>query len=192
MCLISPSVKGLQKLLFITEQYCTDWDIMLNPKKSKIMEFGKLSNCLPSLLLDGKELEWVKSWSYLGVTIVSHKKFNCCVAEKVKCFYRSANAILRIEGRSNELVMLQLLESHCLPILTYAIEVIDIADRDTRRKLRVAYNSIFRQIFSYRMSESVTDLQHQLTRPTWEELIEKRKSKFLVSLSNCTIANLIS
>ena len=145
MCLISPSVKGLhslQKLLLITEQYCTDWDIMLNPKKSKIMEFGKLSNCLPSLLLDGKELEWVKSWSYLGVTIVSHKKFNCCVAEKVKCFYRSANAILRIEGRSNELVMLQLLESHCLPILTYAIEVIDIADRDTRRKLRVAYNSI--------------------------------------------------
>ena len=114
------------------------------------------------------------------------------MAEKVKCFYRSANAILRIEGRSNELVMLQLLESHCLPILTYAIEVIDIADRDTRRKLRVAYNSIFRQIFSYRMSESVTDLQHQLTRPTWEELIERRKSKCLVSLSNCTIANLIS
>ena len=165
MCLISPSVKGLQKLLFITEQYCTDWDIMLNPKKSKIMEFGKLSNCLPSLLLDGKELEWVKSWSYLGVTIVSHKKFNCCVAEKVKCFYRSANAILRIEGRSNELVMLQLLESHCLPILTYAIEVIDIAERDTRRKLRVAYNSIFRQIFSYRMSSQLLTCNISLPVP---------------------------
>ena len=155
------------------------------------MQFG-INNHLPPLLLDDKELEWVASWSYLGVTILSHKRFNCCVANKLKCFYRSANAILRIEGRSNELVMLQLLESHCLPILTYAIEVIDVADRDTRRKLRVAYNSIFRQLFRHRMSESVTDLQHQLTRSTWEELIEKRKSKFLVSLSNCTVANLLS
>ena len=102
-------------------------------------------------------------------------------------FYRSANAILRIKGRSNELVMLQLLEFHCQPILTYAIEAIEIADRDTRRKLRVAYNSIFRQIFCNRMSES--DLQHQLHRSTWEELIEKRKTTFRVSLSYCAIAN---
>ena len=42
------------------------------------------------------------------------------------------NAILRIEGRSNDLVMLRLLESHCLPILTYGIEIIDIHDRDDK------------------------------------------------------------
>ncbi len=49
---------------------------------------------LPSLQLDGKELDWVESWTYLGVTILSHKTFNCCIAEKVSNFYRSANAIL--------------------------------------------------------------------------------------------------
>ena len=79
--------------------------------------------------------------------------------------------------------MLQLLESHCLSILSYAIEVIHVADRDIRRKLRVAYNSMFRKIFGYRRSESVTDLQHQLGRPTWEELVEKRTAKFLTNLS---------
>ena len=81
------------------------------------------------------------------------------------------------------MVMLQLIESHCLSILSYAIEVIQVADRDIRRKLRVAYNSIFRQIFGYRRSESVTDLQHQLGRPTWEELVERRTSKFLSGVS---------
>ena len=65
------------------------------------------------------------------------------------------NGILQIEGRSNESVMLQLLESHCLPILTNAIEVIHIANRDERRRLRVAYNSLFRRIFDYRTWESV-------------------------------------
>ena len=190
MCLVAPSLKGLQRLLRLTERYCVDWDIMLNPKKSKNMQFGRKLVNLPPLQLDGKDLEWVDSWTYLGVTILSHKEFNCSVVEKVKNFYRSINAILRIDGRSNELVMLQLLEAHCLPILTYAIEVIHVADRDARRKLRVAYNAIFRQIFRYRQTESVTDLQHQLGRPTWEELLLKRTEKFHVSVSNCDIAKM--
>ena len=144
---------------------------------------GKKIENLPSLILDGKNLEWVEKWAYLGVTLHSYKRFNCCIAEKLKSFYRSLNAILRVEGRSEELVMLQLLESHCVSILTYAIEVIHVADRDIRRKLRVAYNSVFRQIFRYRTSESVTDLQQQLGRPTWEELIEKRNANFHARLS---------
>ena len=103
------------------------------------MQFGKNVDGLPLLQLDGKNLDWVKSWTYLGVTLLSYKEFSCCVNEKLKSFYRSANAILRIDGHSNEMVMLQLLESHCLSILTYAIEVIHVSDREVRRKLRVAY-----------------------------------------------------
>ena len=178
LCLVAPSLKGLQSLLKLTEIFCSNWDIMLNPKKSKNMQFGKNVDNLPLLQLDGKDLEWVKSWTYLGVTLLAYKEFNCCVNEKLKSFYRSTNAILHIEGHSNEL-----LESHCLSILSYAIEVIHVADRDVCRKMRVAYNSIFRQIFGYRRSESVTDLQHQLGRPTWEELVERRSSKFMSGFS---------
>ena len=189
MCLAAPSLGGLQRLLKIVETYCQDWNIMLNPKKSKNMQFGKKVKSLPPILLDDKCLDWVEKWSYLGVTLSSHKQFNCCIADKLKSFYRSANAILRIEGRSNELVMLQLLESHCIPVLTYAIEVICVADRDIRRKLRVAYNSVFRRVFGYRNSDSVTDLQHQLGRPTWEELIERRNANFMTRLSYSDLTN---
>ena len=78
--------------------------------------------------------------------------------------------------------MLQLLESQCISILTYAIEVIVVADRDERRKFRVAYNSVFRKVFGYRDWESVTELQHALKRPTWEELLEKRTRNFMKSV----------
>ena len=182
MALISPSIKGLQKLLSATDEYCQQWDIMLNAKKTKNMVFGK-SRSLPSLQLDGKDIEWVNSWTYLGITLKSHKEFNCCIDEKIKAFYRSTNAILRIEGRSNEMVMLALLESHCLSILAYGIEVIHVADADERRRLRVAYNSLFRKVFDYRDWESVTELQHALMRPTWEELLAKRTDKFLLNVS---------
>ena len=165
MALTAPSLRGLQKLLCATEEYCKALDIMLNAKKSKNMFFGKKHSLAP-LQLDGKNIEWVDSWPYLGVTLKSHLHFNCCIDVKVKSFYRAANGILRIEGKSNEMVMMQLLEAHCLSILTYAIEVIHVVDRDERRRLRVAYNPLFQKVFEYKAWESVTELQHALLRPT--------------------------
>ena len=142
IALIAPCLKELKRLLSATEHYCKSWDILLNAKKSKNMAFGKKKS-LASLQMDGKDIDWVDSWTYLGVCLKAHRKFDCCIDEKVKSFYRCANGILRIEGRSNETVMLQLLDTHCLSILTYAIEVISVANRDEWRRLRVAYNSIF-------------------------------------------------
>ena len=189
MALVSPSLRGLQTLLKACEEYCNRWDICLNPKKTKNVAFGSSISNLCPLSLDGKKLEWVESWKYLGVTLQSHHFFNCAIDERLRSFYRCLNAILRIEGRSNELVMLQLLEAHCLPILTYAIEVVHVADPDVRRKLRVAYNAIFRKIFQYRYTESVSELQNFLSRPTWEELLERRLSKFRQKLSDHTVTS---
>ena len=146
---------------------------------------------LTSLYLDGHPLEWVQSWKYLGVVVSSFEQFNCCIDDRLKRYYKSLNAILRIEGRSNYLVMLRLLESHSLPIFTYAIEIVHVHDEDTRRKLRVAYNAIFRKIFEYRQRDSVTELQHFLQRPTWEELVETRVQKFCDGLPKSNVPNVI-
>ena len=148
------------------------------------MYFGKKCARLFSMSLNGRILEWVDSWNYLGFVLVSGKRFGCCVKERTKKFFKCANAILRVDGRSDETVMLRLLESHCVPILTYGIEVLKIADTSYRNKLRVAYNSIFRRIFGYRTFESVRELQSMLERPTWEELVERRKEKFLLQRSS--------
>ena len=86
--------------------------------------------------------------------------------------------------------MLRLLESHCIPILTYAIDVIHVANSDVRRKLRVAYNAVFRKVFDYRDNESVREIQMFLNRPTWEELVEKRTQRFqqkILSSSTLTV-----
>ena len=115
---------------------------------------------------------------YLGVTLVHDTSFNCCINDTFGIFYRDANTILRVDGKSDDLVMLRLLETHCLSILSYAIEVVHIADRRQKNKMRVTYNSMFRKVFNYSWRESVTDLQHALGRLTWEELIAKRKDNF--------------
>ena len=103
--------------------------------------------------------------------------------ETLKKFYRSLHSILRVDGQSDDMIMLRLIESNCVPVLSYAIEVINISNKKHFSKMRAAYNAVFRKLFHYSYRESVTDLQHMLCRPTWEELIEKRKSNFLKKIS---------
>ena len=121
----------------------------------------------------------------------SGSSFNCSVKDRIKSFYRSLNGILRVEGRSDDLILLRLIEAHCLPILTYGIEIIHVANRDERRSLRVAYNAIYRRIFKYRMFESVSNLQRMLGRHTWEELTEIRCQSFLHRARLCPAASLV-
>ena len=179
MALLAPSLRGLSCLLSICADYCKEWDIGLNPKKSKCLYFGNRVSISHTVSLNNATIEWVEEWPYLGVMLKSGKHFNCSIKERVKKFYRSANAILRIDGRPNDMVLLSLLETHCVPILTYAVEVLCVSNRDERRQLRVAYNSLFRRIFQYRWSESVSALQAFLERPTWEQLVERRRNGFL-------------
>ena len=135
--------------------------------------------------LNGIPIEWVTSWKYLGVVLANGRRFDCSVTDRVKAFYRSLNSILRVEGRSDDLVLLRLLEAHCVPIITYAIETIHVSNRDEKRSLRVAYNSIFRKLFGYRYFESVSNLQHALGRPTWEELVQRRQDSFISRARSC-------
>ena len=183
MCVIAPSIKALSSLFNACEAYCIEWDIGLNAKKSRNLYFGKRTSISHNIILNGNIVEWTDQWVYLGVTLKSNKKFDCSVTDRIKKFYRCANAILRIDGRSNDMVMLRLIETHCIPVLTYGVEIIDVMNQDERRQLRVAYNSVFRKIFGYRYSESVTALQSFLNRPTWEELVNKRKQMFHIRLN---------
>ena len=150
MAILAPSMKGLMALLTVCDEYCVDWDVCLNAKKSKILSSGRKVEMAQDVALNGNKIEWVKEWVYLGVTLKSDKTYNCSITDRIRNFYRCANAIFRIDGRSNDTVMLHLVETHCIPILTYGIEVLVVKNRDERRRLRVAYNSVFRKIFDYR------------------------------------------
>ena len=191
MAILAPSIKGLQKLLNLCSSFCADWDICLNSKKTKNMWFGKKQKVNAKIRVHGNEIDWVHEWKYLGVMLRSGSRFGCSVTDRVKQFYRSLNSILRVEGRSEDMTLLRLVEAHCVPVLTYAMEICHVADRDERRSLRVAYNAIFRKLFGYRYSESVTDLQHSLGRSTWEETVDDRYHSFLMRVKKCPPESLV-
>ena len=88
---------------------------------------GRRYDSLCSVDLNGGNLDRVDQWVYLGVCLMSGKSFGCSVTERIKIFIQKcANAIFGVEGRLNDMVMLGLIESHCIPILTYAIEIVQL------------------------------------------------------------------
>ena len=95
---MAPSIKGLSLLLEACGDYCMEWDIGLNAKKSKVLYFGRRVEDKADLSLNGKKIDWTDKWVDLGVTLKSSHLFNCSVDERAKKCYRCANAIFRIDG----------------------------------------------------------------------------------------------
>ena len=82
---------------------------------------------------DSTPLHWVDSIRYLGVFIVRSCKFKCSFDNAKRSFFRSVNASFSKLGRSaSEDVFLHLVNSKCLPILLYCLEVCPLTKSDLR------------------------------------------------------------
>lgn len=72
----SPTLRGLRHLVSICEKFASDHNLTYNVKKTKmvIFRFGKGPNTVPSLFLDGKPIEVVETFRYLGHFVTSNLK----------------------------------------------------------------------------------------------------------------------
>ena len=102
--------------------------ILFNGSKSKCINIGpnKINN-LADLTMNGNVLQWVDKLKYLGIWICAGKHF-CVDLTETRCkFFCLINSILSKCKYTNDMVKLQLLESHCLPIIMYATECLDLS-----------------------------------------------------------------
>ena len=169
----------MQCLLDICSNYAQSWCIKYNENKTKMLfvgdEFASFS-CQP-LLLNGKSLEFVSSWKYLFVTVLSEKNF-CCSIIKPRCsFYRSSDTVLNGLNSPSEDVQMKLLYSICVPNLTYACDVVSYHNKDVQ-SLHVSLNDAIRKIFGYNRWQSIKDIRESFGYPSVTKIFAKRKIAF--------------
>ena len=143
------------------------------------MYFGKhfqSFSCAP-ITLNGAPLEFVSEWKYLGVYLRSGTNFTCSPAKSRSSFYRSTNSILNVLHGPSETVQMKLLYSVCIPIITYASDVITFPYKDMH-SLHVAVNDTIRRIFSYQRWESIKTLRESFGYLSVTDLFAKRKRTF--------------
>lgn len=77
LVLMSKSITGLQNCLNILENYCGNWKLKINIKKTKCLTFNTLGripkNCTWNI--NGQKIENVKSYTYLGLTFSASGSF---------------------------------------------------------------------------------------------------------------------
>ena len=149
MCLLAPSKGALQELLGICKEYCNEFCLSFNVKKSKILRFVNMKGkSVDPLVLNHESIEFVSQWKYLGTTIVAGNHLTFSSRSEMSCFYRSVNSLMSSIRKPNELVLMNLLYANCVPGLTYASEVKDVPNREIQ-EMNVALNDAIRRIFSY-------------------------------------------
>ena len=153
--LLSPTVNGLQGML----DACTDLFnkklLEFNVKKSSSFIIGKASKyTIQSFVLQGSEIARLDSFKYLGINFEVEKSLHIETGSVKRKFYAASNAILSKTRGLDELSRLSLLESNCLPLLTYAIPSMNINSKQIN-ELNIAWNNIYRCIFGFHSWESV-------------------------------------
>lgn len=104
--------------------------MLLNVKKTVCMRIGKRFNeeCCSLSTLGGKEIHWANHIRYLGVHILSARKFKLSLSDNLKAYYRSVNVILtKLANCASKECSLKLLYSKCVPVLIYGIEACDLS-----------------------------------------------------------------
>ena len=73
LALMSTSEKGLNNCLSKLKHFCDTWKLEVNMKNSKVVIFNPSGRklCTHKFYFDGKEMEVVKSYTYLGLELIS-------------------------------------------------------------------------------------------------------------------------
>ena len=160
LMLLSVSVSHLLKLIkFCVHEFnLIGLDINLN--KSGCMRIGDRHQVkLNSLHIDDRTLHWKSEIKYLGVIIVSSRRFMVNQQNAKQKYYRSLNGIFgRIGTKSSPVVLCSLVNSYCTPILLYATESLN-CNAKLLNSLDNAHAQAFYKIFSTYDKNVIKDCQ---------------------------------
>jgi len=91
-------------------------------------------------------------------------------------FYAAANSIYCNSRFSSEMSKLYLMESFCLPLLSYGCDVVNPSIQQLSQ-LNVCWNNVYRNILRMHQWESVKEIQWFCDRLDFKHIVNKRKLK---------------
>ena len=128
ICLMAFTKIGLQKKLDYVSEFCTKWDLKINVNKSKVLvgskgcKFSKTEKWF----IEGKELERVNQFKYLGVIINHDGKWNM-QKEGARIIGNNAfNVVTNLKGRIKSVksnIIMNVYKSMVESRLLYGVEV---------------------------------------------------------------------
>lgn len=143
LALVSPTIYGLKKMISICEDYAIDFNILFNPKKSKMLCYNMLSPVKPIVKLCNQVVDVVEHEVYLG-NHISTDIYKSGIDDIVFNFERTSNHIVHSFSMCDSITLKSLFSSHCESF--YGCELLNFSDA-YMSKLYVSWRKIIRRIF---------------------------------------------
>jgi len=140
-----------------------------------------------ALSLSGANLTYVNQTKYLGIMLCSARVFKCSFDHVKLKFYRCFNAVLtRARNAGNELVLVHLLKSVCLPVILYAVEALQpVRSALGLHTLDNLINRAIYRIFGCSQSADVNYIRLMFDLPDMEVCVQRRFCSFSRQFHSC-------
>ena len=191
--LISPSPSGLQKLVNLCCSYALANDITFNTKKTKLMCFKPKCHkdlFVPQISLNGVVIDLVRTYKYLGVIFSDDMKDDCDIKRQIRTLYMQGNSIIKCFRHCSTEVKCLLFKTFCTSF--YCPYLWKDFSSECFRRLKVAYNRIFRHLFNITqynpLLSSVTSISHVMVKnniQTFGAVIRRYIHGFINRLNTC-------
>jgi len=122
---------------------------------------------------------------YLGMTFVKATKIKCNLQNIRHKFFGAANGILGKIGNSSSIaVILSLVNTYCMPILTYGIDALNLSNA-MYSTLDKAYCAVYSKIFSTYDRSVIKQCQYYCGYLPLADVVDTRRITFLSKMNNC-------
>ena len=183
LVLLTISISDLNDIIAICKEELDCLDMRVNVSKSSCIRVGpRFARNTCHISMGNDHIRITKEIKYLGIFIVSGKRFACNLhACKIK-FFRALNAILGKIGDMTALnLILSLTSTNCTPILMYGLEAMYLTATQ-RNRLLYAYNSVFCKLFRSFNSDIITHTQFYSGYLNMYSFLDLRTLSFLHDL----------
>ena len=95
ICLLSPSLCGLQEMVNICSNFGIEYDVIFNSSKTQCIKFKRTNDSITcNILMNGDEIKWVNHVTHLGNEIMSDLSEEKEIVKKTMALIGSVNKVV--------------------------------------------------------------------------------------------------
>ncbi|CAH2218413.1 jg26340 [Pararge aegeria aegeria] len=184
MVILSPSIKGLRKLLSVCEHYANAHGLKNNVDKTEMLIFKacKGPDRTPGIILNGKAVRVVQKFKYLGHVLTEHLKDNSDIEREGRALSIRCNMLARRFGKCSKEVKITLFNAYCQCF--YTCQLWTNFFKKSFSAIRVQYNDAFRILMGLPRYCSASTMFAESGVPNFYCIVRARVASFWERIRN--------
>lgn len=180
--LLAPSWRALQQLINLLHTCAIEINMSCNVAKTVCMVFRPtrsrfvVAEAFPQFILDGKPLEFVNEFKYLGHVLNNDLNDDDDIKREIRNLFMRSNILIRRHGKCSIVVKRAIFQAFCMCL--YDAALWQRFSSKVFNKLKSCYVKCIKIFFGYGRRDSATQMLNELNLPSFDVLFSTSVGSF--------------